>query len=321
MEYDKLTTAELVERAEHLEESGRFAEALNLWRVAAEREPDPVILCEFGALATRLEQWQEAEEALLYARTLAPQLPNPYSLLGYLYLERAEPSQAVENFEKAVELETNASRLTALGVAQLEIGNTEDGRNSLREALLVDPDYEEALYNLGVTFRDQELTKAVELFERTLEIDPEHAGAHRELGWVQHRQNNDAEAEYHLRRASDLDQFDAWAYIYLGNLLWARRDLAAAEEQFKAAINVWPEHSIPYWCIAIFYEHEGRQEEAKQLYQKALNADPDDPQANKLFGAYLRDIGEISKARAYLERAHSIDPDDQSIADILKRLT
>jgi tetratricopeptide (TPR) repeat protein len=320
MEYDKLTTNELVERAENLEESGKLEEALDLWRMAAGRDPEPVTLCQFGSLATQLGQWGEAKQALLLATTLAPELPNPYSLLGYLYLEQAEPNKAIDYFQKAVELGTSASRLTALGVAQMEAGNIEAARNSLSEALLEDPDYDEASYNLGVTYRDQELTKAADLFERTLEIDPGHPGAHRELGWVYHMQNNDAEAEYHLRRAIELDHSNAWAYIYLGNLLWERRDAAAAEEQFRAAINVWPEYSVPYWSLAIFYEYEGRQEEAKQFYEKALNADPDDPQANKLFGVYLKEIGEIDKAKAYLERAHSFAPEDQSIASILKSL-
>jgi hypothetical protein len=40
-----------------------------------------------------------------------------------------------------------------------------------------------------------------------------------------------------------------------------------------------------------------------------------------MFGVYLKDIGETGKAKAYLERAHTIDPDDQSICDILATLT
>jgi tetratricopeptide (TPR) repeat protein len=321
MKYDNVTTVELIEQAERLEELGRLEDALGFWRVAAEREPDPVTLCEMGALATRLGRWVEAERALISGRNLAPELPNTHFLLGSLYLERSEPSKAVENFQTAVELGRNPSRLTALGVAQLEMSCVEEARNSLNEALRIDPVYEEAAYNLGLTYRDQEPTKAAKLFEKAVEIDARYSGAHRELGWVQHRLNNEAEAEYHLRKAIELNEFDPWAHIYLGNLLWSNREVATAEEEFKRAINLWPDHSVPYWSLAIFYEYEGRHEEANHFYERALSVDPDDPQANKMFGVYLKDIGETGKAKAYLERAHTIDPDDQSICDILATLT
>jgi hypothetical protein len=36
----------------------------------------------------------------------------------------------------------------------------------------------------------------------------------------------------------------------------------------------------------------GKKVEAERLYQQGLDLDPDDPQANKLFGIYLKDIGE-----------------------------
>jgi Flp pilus assembly protein TadD len=82
-----------------------------------------------------LWHWQpgEAKQALMLATTLAPELPNPYSLLGSLHLEQAEPNKAIGYFQKAVELKTSAPRLTALGVGQLEAGNIEGARNSLSE--------------------------------------------------------------------------------------------------------------------------------------------------------------------------------------------
>jgi Tfp pilus assembly protein PilF len=160
----------------------------------------------------------------------------------------------------------------------------------------------------------------VELFERAVALDPEYAMAHRELGWALSREKEkDAEAEYHLRRAVELNDEDGWAHIYLGNIRWRRGDLSSAEQSFRNAIEVWPEIAIPYWCLALFYEYVGRTEDAIRLYQQGVAVDPDDVQANKMFGIYLNDQGETERARAYIERALALNPEDKSLVEILAK--
>jgi tetratricopeptide (TPR) repeat protein len=322
MMYNNLTTEALAEKAEQLEESGMLNEALEVWRVATQREADPVMLCEFASLGMKLEKWSDAEEALLTAVNLAPELPNPHTLLGFLYFERDLLEKAVSCFQKSLALEPSANVFTSLGVAQLELSLTEDARANLEQAIRIDPDYEEAYYNLGLSYRETEPSRAIDLFDKAVRLDPEYAQAHRELGWTLSRiEGKDAEAEYHVRRAIELNDGDGWAHIYLGNILWQREDLNSAEQSFKKAVEVWPDTAVPYWCLALFYEHQGRKAEAERLYQQGLDLDPDDPQANKLFGIYLKDIGEPAKARTYLERAHALDPEDQSITEILANVS
>jgi len=94
--------------------------------------------------------------------------------------------------------------------------------------------------------------QAIALCQRAVERDPDFQLAHRELGWAFRKQDELEKAEYHIRRAIELDPIDAWAHIYLGNLLWRQFDYAAAEAAFQAAISLWPESSVPLWCLAGF---------------------------------------------------------------------
>jgi tetratricopeptide (TPR) repeat protein len=321
MSYDRLTTEELTDQAEQLEESGKLDEALEFWRAATRREADPVVLCEFASLATRLGKWSDAEEALLSAVNLAPELPNPYTFLGVLYFDQDMLEKATEYFQKSLAIERSASALTQLGVTQLELGLTDDARASLEEAIRIDPNYEEAYYNLALTYREEQQSKVIELFERAIELDPEYGMAHRELGWALSRgKDKDPEAEYHLRRAIELNDEDGWAHIYLGNILWRRRDQDSAEQCFKRAVEVWSEISTPYWCLALFYEYENRPNDALKLYDQALRIDPEDPVANKTFGKYLLDTGQDEKAREYLRKALALDPEDETTKFTLTRL-
>ena len=321
MNYERLTINELTERAEQLEDAEKLDEALDFWRAAIQRESDPVVLCQFGSLATRLKKWSEAERALLRAMNLAPELPYACILLGNLYFDQDMLEEARDHFQKSLTIEKSAPTLTQLGVVQLELDFTEEARANLQEAIKIDPDYEEAYYNLGLTYREDQPSKAVELFEKAAELDPEYAMAHRELGWALSRfQGKNAEAEYHIRRAVELNVEDGWAHIYLGNILWQRGDLYSAEQSFKKAVELWSDIAVPYWCLALFYERGGRTEDANRLYQRGVAVDPDDIQANKLFGIYLNDLGETARAITHIERALALDPEDKNLVKILANI-
>jgi Tfp pilus assembly protein PilF len=66
---------------------------------------------------------------------------------------------------KCVEIDANARRLTLLGVSQLALGMDAAARDSFERAITIDPRYEKAYYNLGVTFRD-EPQRAMNCLER-----------------------------------------------------------------------------------------------------------------------------------------------------------
>ena len=320
MNSDSLTIDELIDKAEQLAETGAINEAIECWHSILRRKSDPILLCQFGRLATKLGRWAEAEQAFLSAIELAPELPSPYECLGLLCLERDDFELARDYFEKCVGIEENARTFTLLGVVQSQLGLMVAARGSFSKALEIDPDYEEACYNLALTFRDTQSAKAISLFEKALELDPEYSAAHRELGWSLRRLEQFPEAVCQLRRAIELDDSDGWSYIYLGNTMWVTGELASAEQAFKMGIEVWPDDSLPYWCLAMFYEYQGRAQEAESLYQKSLQIDSDDPEANLHFGLYLKEIGELAKAKAYLRRALSFDPHNEKARVILSEL-
>jgi tetratricopeptide (TPR) repeat protein len=314
------TTQELIDSAERLEEQGAKVEALSTWEAVLERERDPVFLCQFGLLAMEVGNVKEARDAFLEAAVLDPHLPFAHEYLGIWHENQRELEESLKHFDKSLEIEETPRTYTLRGAVQLQLCLVAEARESFTAALNIDPRYEEAYYNLGITYTHEDLPRAISLLRKAVELDPEYAMAHSELGWALRRLNKNEEAEHHLRRAIELDESDAWAHIYLGNLLWEKRDLSSAEELFKRAIDLWPNSSIPYWCLAIFYEYQDRGDEAEEFYQKALAIDPNDPEANKRFGVYLKDIGEKAKAKKYLERAHALDPEDESINEILVSL-
>jgi tetratricopeptide (TPR) repeat protein len=313
-------TQELIERAERLEEQGSIIDAMGCWEAVLRREMDPVFLCHLGRLALELGKLEKARDAFLKATVLDPQLYVAQEYLGIWHECQGNMEESLKHLNASLNIKETASAYTLRGVVQLRLCRVAEARDSFNAALNVDPQYEEAYYNLGISFAHEDVINAVNYFRKAVELDPGYAKANSELGWALRRLNENTEAEYHLRKAIELDETDAWAYIYLGNLVWSKGDLSSAEELFNKAIDSWPNSSIPYWCLAIFCEYEGRDEEAKNLYQQALNIDPDDAQANRFFGIYLKDIGQTIKAKGYLQRALELDPEDRTVRSLLANL-
>ena len=151
----------------------------------------------------------------------------------------------------------------------------------------------------------------IALLQRALEREPDFQLAHRELGWAYRAEDEIEKAVYHIMRAIDLNPTDGWAHIYLGNVLWRQFAYDAAEAAFQKAITVWPESSIPFWCLAVFYDYEKRPRLAGRYYRKALEIDPNDTVALLRYGHFLRTQHRNVKAKRVIERLLILEPDNE----------
>ncbi len=293
MNDSSMTTEELIDKADQLEDAGSINEAMECWRTILKSSSDPVLLCRFGILAMEQGERAEAEQAFLSAIAKAPNLSIAYESLGLLKLEQNNLEAAQDYFKKSLQIKQSARTLTFLGSAQLRLGLTAAARQSFRKALQIDFNYIEAHFNLALTFRNKQASKAITFLQKDID---------------------------HLRRAIELNPSDGWAYVYLGNLLWASGELASAEQALKMGITVWPDDSLTHWCRASFYEFQGQTQEAKKLYQRAVQLDNNDPEANLRFGLFLKELGEGKKARFYLEHALTLDPKNEYARSILSTL-
>ena len=79
-----------------------------------------------------------------------------------------------------------------------------------------------------------------------------------------------------LQHAVDLDNDNAKAFVFLGNVAGREDHDDEAENHFKTAIQIDPTLSDPYYNLAVIYLRKGMKEEALQFYQEALKrgADP-----------------------------------------------
>ena len=264
----------LQQRAEDAEDAGDLETALDLWKELAARSSEAAFFICYGSVAEKLGKWEEAENALAQAHRLDPSSSLVMENIGSLWAHRTDKSDAdslqtaKQWFLRALKQERHARLLTHLGATYKALDEIAAAREVFQEAIRLDPEYEEALYNLAVIEEETDLQKSVELLERAIQIDPDYAAAHQVLGRVYEKMADPTRAEYHFRRSLEIDPADYWSHLYLANLLGAQGRDAEAEEVYRFATNLHPEISSGTEIFARFLESIGKKLEAAEVREK-----------------------------------------------------
>lgn len=96
--------------------------------------------------------------------------------------------------------------------------------------------------------------EAISTYQKVLELDPEHAAAHINLGTLYYNRQDYALAEEHYRSAIVIDPRYALAYFDLGNVLDETGRVAEAIQTYKAALQLAPTYADAHYNLALAYE-------------------------------------------------------------------
>lgn len=187
--------------------------------------------------------------------------------------------EAIELLRKSYGFLSSAVQITVTdGIATIELGEAKTERIS--EAL--------KQFNKGISEAQQgNYQKSVKLFNKVLEVVPQHVDARRNLAMAHLELGNVAKAKEYLEECLKLDPADAWSFVLLGNIYGKHeRNLPVAEFYYEAGLAVSPTDNILLNNYAALQMEQGKETKAKELFERALAADPSYP--NTYYGlAYL----------------------------------
>jgi tetratricopeptide (TPR) repeat protein len=95
---------------------------------------------------------------------------------------------------------------------------------------------------------------AIASYMKVLEIEPNHAAAHINLGTVYYNRGDFERAEHHYRKAVEVDSRYALAYFDLGNVLDETGRWDEAVKAYRAAILLAPTYADAHYNLALAYE-------------------------------------------------------------------
>ena len=119
--------------------------------------------------------------------------------------------------------------------------------------------------------------QAIALYERVLELDPDHAAAHINLGTLNYNRQNFTAAEEHYRNAIKIDPRYALAYFDLGNVLDETGRVSEAVKTYTMALQLAPTYADAHYNLALAYEKLKQPRNALRhwrAYVKLDNAGP-----------------------------------------------
>ena len=211
-----MSPQELFTEAIRLENEGQRELALDGFRRLTETNPTRNAFLRLAGLSKELGLLEDAEKAFHRALEIDGRCALALMELGLLAIGRRDFELAETHLKKACEIKEYPGGFSLLGMALHNRGKAIEAEQAYRHALRIDPNYEEAHYNLGVLLRHDRPSEAEASFRTALELDPDYACAHRELGFLLARGGPNPEAESHLRRAIELDPHDERAWALMG---------------------------------------------------------------------------------------------------------
>ena len=105
---------------------------------------------------------------------------------------------------------------------------------------------------------------AILAYNKVIEMEPQHAAAHINLGTLYYNLQDYKEAEVHYRKAIEADPRYALAYFDLGNVLDETGRLEEAVRIYKTALQLAPTYADAHYNLALAYEKV-------KDFRKALN--------------------------------------------------
>ena len=194
---------------------------------------------EYDERAHALYNEGRYDEALAMLKEAVERYPDAVELqvgMGYARLARDEYAWARRAFEQALVLDPeHEDALAGMGEVLLALGETERAMRVFGTtiALGYDDDAELMLQIGRALFREGFADEALTFFERAALQVPDSAEAASCVGYAHHRLGHEEEAVRALRQALTLDDGFTEARVYLANILFEAGDLDGALREFE----------------------------------------------------------------------------------------
>lgn len=249
-----------------------------------------------------------SQAAALYQEVLrrAPDHVEALQGFGWMAYELGKTDLAVELMRRAVSAQPSTSVHFHLALVLQSKGNVSGAIQHYQKALSLNPEFPEALLNLGGLLKVQgKPDAAAELYERALALRPTFAEAHSNLGNALVARGRVEEAVRSYRKALAIRPDYADAQLNLGEALYAQGEYEAAAQSYQRAIEIDPTDAEAYNGLTRVLLAHGQAVNALRAAEQSLRI----RETNEAKGLIVRCLddpavrGEAARLRHLLTRA------------------
>ena len=166
---------------------------------------------------------------------------------------------------------TNPEIIGLLGNAYWNAGECNKAMPLFKDAVERNPTFYNCfLYGQGLLQVNQ-LDDAIAYLKKSVELNPQYAGSHHQLGIAYARKQKYTEALKHFQTVSKLAPESADAWNNLGYFWYEQKEFPQALEYYEKALQCNPEYGLVFYNMALLYYRTKDYSRAWEYYQQAEN--------------------------------------------------
>jgi tetratricopeptide (TPR) repeat protein len=280
-----------------------------------------------GMRWARRGQLRSAMEALRESTRRAPNEPLPLLGAAEVWMNAGRPERALIQAERAVEVAPRSALAhRVLGAMRLDAGAAARAAEELDAATHLDPHDAEAWYLLGRLFSQEqgETARSRAALERAVRLDPRHPEARRELALVLMRSGGFDAAERQAREALRLNPDDAMSHAALGAMLHRRRPnsegLAQAKRELLRAIDLDPKLAPAHYELGLLFAEQQEWPAARAHLDTAVRLAPENQGAWYHLTRACEHLGDTAGARRARRRFQDLAETQPEVAFLMAQV-
>lgn len=294
-------------------QNGDAVNAQNCYQQILQHEPNHTDSLHYlGILYLQTGDYPHAIDFIIAAIETNPANATAamYSNLGAVYRAQNHLESAMESFRQALKLEPqNVNALYNLSIVLQLNGKIEAAIDSYKQLILIQPNHAEAYYNLGTLFEQQEnLQKAKEYYQQALVLNPNLSVAYFNLAVVLQKQGELEQAISIYQQAIQLKPDYAEAYYGLAVVFSRQNNVEEAIKNFQQAIFYKQDYKDVFYQLGCLYKQQNKRDKAAENYRKALQIQPD-----YLIYNDLASVVSDEESIGYYRQALALKPDNADI--------
>jgi tetratricopeptide (TPR) repeat protein len=243
------------------------------------------------------QKYSDAEQDLRKATDLAPGSPVPYVRMGSLHLVQKQYPEAIKSYQQALDRDpASTDGLQGLMRACIAQKQPEQALAAARAQIAKSPDNSGFYDLLGTALFEskKDLSGADAAFRKAIDLDKNSSDAILKLAQVQHAEGLGSVSQVlAIDLQSIKDHPQTISFYILAGMMYeddSQRNWDQAKAMYQQALNIQPDNALASNNLAwLMLEHGGNVDVALAMAQTARRGAPDLPQAADTLGwAYFK---------------------------------
>lgn len=228
---------------------------------------------------------------------------------GLRYFSQEDYSKASIEFLKAIEKNPSVTAYSLYGASLYWLGDIDGSIENYEKAIQIDSNNELPWHLKGISLAKKgEITKALDCFKKAEKINPQRSDLLMNIGSIYFSMERIEDAILYLKKAIENDESNPLYYFQLGLIYFYSEDFKKAEEKFQKAISLKNDYEEAILWLAISLEKQNDIKNAIKYYKKAISIKEKD-----FFARYmLSRIDKKENLRKNLSECFELVPDNNT---------